>query len=211
VKAIVVVPHPRWAARNAAAYALATKSAMPIERSCLILGGDTDLPADLPPLPTTWINDPALASMDDATRGYVIAEFVRGQAADIVIMGELVDDEGLGLLPALVAHHANFTLFSQVTAMAGVAHDPDQLVVEVLAGGGKAQLAVHPPVVLAATGEASSPAPQAPPTLSRITLDSLNLDPTKLIARPPHLGDREPPAPRAASVPGNALRSLWRY
>ncbi|MES1165609.1 MAG: hypothetical protein ABUR63_07630 [Verrucomicrobiota bacterium] len=49
--------------------------------------------------------EPALAAADSHTTGFVLATALAGLAVDLILCGEDADPEGLGDVPATVAHH----------------------------------------------------------------------------------------------------------
>lgn len=189
-----------------AALALARRLA-PGSLTALSAGGPPDAPALQECLRAgaaraVFLRDAALESTDFHGLGRALAAAIRHLGgADLVLAGAVSESEGLGIVPAVIAHHLGVPF---VAAAEEVAPDPNhaaRVLATVRAGGRLRRLAIRLPAVLSiAPGPAPDLAPEAPLTPEVLTLADLGLDPSSVLRRSNLLGALERPKRKPVAV-----------
>jgi electron transfer flavoprotein beta subunit len=219
VNAVVCIasPHPSRACK--AALALACGLGDRFSVTVLSAGHETTNPALAE---SQWAGvaravhlcDPALADADDFILGLVLAAAARQLQAEVIFAGTATDDEGRGLVPAMLAQHLGASILSNVE---GVAFDPAEAH-EIIAirrvGGQRLQLAFRFPVVLTVAPPAlplkNRASIDAPPPIECLTLAQLGIDPERLVPLPNLLGSLESGKGKPESLPSvDALVARW--
>ncbi len=188
MKAVVCVaaPVPQRACRAALAMALRLGEAVDLT---LLTASHQVRPAVLELLThlgakrVVHLCDPALEAADSFGLGMALAAGLRHLQADVAFAGSAGDQQGLGLVPAAMAHHWNANILSGVEE--AVWNSPaGELLTATRAGGKRLRLAWKPPVVLTVsapkTAETELPTASAETPVEALDLAKLELKPNQL-------------------------------
>lgn len=140
---------------------------------------------------TVHVAAAALEAADAAAVGRVLALAAGRLGAELLLAGVASDDEGLGLVPAAVAHQWEVPVLCGVESLILEAGIP---IATIRAGGYKRHLAMVPPAVLAVTPNAGAGGPGRGKIAGGrpdevIALGDLGVDPETLAPQPSHMGE----------------------
>jgi electron transfer flavoprotein alpha/beta subunit len=186
-------PSPCRASRAALALALAQAGSAQVV--ALVAGGRAETPtldlARASAARVVHLDDPALDKADFFTTGMVLAEAARHLEAGVVLAGQHSDEEGQGLVPAVLAHHLHAPSFARVLGLEWPAGSPDTVELTLRAGGRICRIASPLPAVLTTEPGAAIPparASGAAVAVETLSLAQLGLDPSRVVPRPGLLG-----------------------
>jgi electron transfer flavoprotein beta subunit len=140
--------------------------------------------------------DPALANADAFVLGTVLAESARWLQGELIFAGTASDDEGRGLVPAMLAQHLGAHILSDVENVFFDGAEPKEIIAVCHAGGQRLRLAFKLPVVLTVApalplSETPPAEPIAPPQVEYLTLAQLGIEASQLVPMPDLLGSLE--------------------
>jgi electron transfer flavoprotein alpha/beta subunit len=186
-------PSPCRASRAALALALARAGSAQVV--ALVAGGRALTPtldlARASAARVIHLDDPALDKADFFTTGMVLAEAARHLGAGVILAGQHSDQEGQGLVPAVLAHHLHAPSFARVLGLGWPASSPDTVELTLRAGGRICRIESPLPAVLTTEPGAAVPparAADAAVAVETLSLAQLGLDPSRVVPRPDLLG-----------------------
>jgi electron transfer flavoprotein beta subunit len=144
------------------------------------------------------LQDPALSKPDFLTLGVVLAEAARHLEACVVFAGEYSEGEGLGMVPAALAHHLGAPFFARVQSVAFPPTEGSGLLMTIRSGGRLCRVTSPVPAVLTTpfspgdAGEIPKQSRQSPPVVETLSLAQLGVDASRLVPRPDLLGTLVP-------------------
>jgi electron transfer flavoprotein beta subunit len=213
-------PSPGLASR--AALALTATLASHAKVVVIAAGGASDCQSMRLARSCTWVSrvvhlhDSTLDHADFMTMGTALSEAARHLEANLIITGEHADDEGQGMVPAVIAGHLRAPLLSRAQAVRLPA-SADTVEVEVRSGGQICTLACPLPLVLTTPpllGEAAEAPGPAVREVELLALAVLGIDACRLVPRPSLLGTLVPPPPAHESrrmTPDAVTTALLRH
>ena len=158
--------------------------------------------------------DLALADADDFIMGLVLAEAARRLQAEVIFAGTATDDEGRGLVPAMLAQHLDANILSNVEEVDLDPAEAHPIIASRRVGGQRLRLAFKSPVVLTVAPSAlpsqNQTSTDAPPSIESLSLAQLGIGPDRLVPLPHLLGSLESGKGKAEILPSvDALVARW--
>jgi electron transfer flavoprotein beta subunit len=153
-----------------------------------------------------WLSDSTLRADNPRGVGLALAHLARQRGADVILAGTVSSGDGLGLVPAAIAHHLQIPFLAAVEALEPAEPDPEGsngVVATVRLGALRRRLRVALPAVLAVVGRPgahAAPVPGDAPAIRVLTAADVGLDPALASCGPERLGVPLPSPPEVAYV-----------